>query len=112
MVFGVVFIFGVLFFVLMVIGICGKIIDVILNVLKFFIVVGIGFFVVFIGLKNVGLVVVNEFIFVGFGNVMDKGFLLVIFGLILVVVLMVKNVKGVFIISIFVMIILVMIIGV
>jgi AGZA family xanthine/uracil permease-like MFS transporter len=109
---GAVFISGVLFFVLTVTGIRGKIIDAIPNVLKSSIAVGIGLFVAFIGLKNAGLVVANESTFVGLGNVMDKGPLLAIFGLILAAVLMAKNVKGALIISIFATTILAMIVGV
>ena len=80
---GAVFISGVLFFVLTVTGIRGKIIDAIPNVLKSSIAVGIGLFVAFIGLKNAGLVVANESTFVGLGNVMDKGPLLAIFQLLI-----------------------------
>ncbi len=109
---GAVFISGVLFFVLTVTGIRGKIIDAIPNVLKSSIAVGIGLFVAFIGLKNAGLVVANKSTFVGLGNVMDKGPLLAIFGLILAAVLMAKNVKGALIISIFATTILAMIVGV
>ncbi|MEK1831728.1 NCS2 family permease [Priestia megaterium] len=54
----------------------------------------------------------NESTFVGLGNVMDKGPLLAIFGLILAAVLMAKNVKGALIISIFATTILAMIVGV
>lgn len=98
---GAVFISGILFFLLTVTGIRSKIVDAIPNVLKASIAVGIGLFVAFIGLKNAGLVVANESTFVGVGNVLDKGPLLTIFGLILAAVLMAKHVKGALIISIF-----------
>ncbi|AQX55661.1 NCS2 family permease [Priestia flexa] len=108
---GAVFISGILFFLLTVTGIRSKIVDAIPNVLKASIAVGIGLFVAFIGLKNAGLVVANESTFVGVGNVLDKGPLLTIFGLILAAVLMAKHVKGALIISIFATTAVAMVVG-
>lgn len=55
---------------------------------------GIGCFIAFIGLKQMGIVAANEATFVTLGNLRDPQVLLGVFGLCVVFVLSVKRVKG------------------
>lgn len=89
-----VFISGVLFVLLSILKIREKIIEVIPQDLKYAIASGIGFFVAFIGLKNSGIVVANPATFVSLGNIQSGPTLLAVFGFVVTVVLMVKNVRG------------------
>lgn len=75
------------------------IIDGLPNNMKIAITVGVGLFIALIGLKSAGIVVAVE----GgmyFGNLKDKSVILSIIGLLLMLILMAKNVKGSLIISI------------
>jgi AGZA family xanthine/uracil permease-like MFS transporter len=108
---GAVFISGIVFFLLTVTGIREKIVEAIPSGLKASIAVGIGLFVAFIGLKNAGIVVANESTYVGLGNVVSKGPLLALFGLVLAAVLMAKRMRGALIVSILVTTALAMITG-
>ncbi len=59
--------------------------------LKLAIGAGIGFFVAFVGLKNAGIVVASESTFVSLGNFENPTVLLALFGIIITLVLLVKN---------------------
>ncbi|PMC38065.1 guanine permease [Bacillus sp. UMB0899] len=89
-----VFISGILFVILSVFKIREKIIEVIPQDLKFAIGTGIGFFIAFIGLKNSGIIQANEATFVSLGNIQSGPTLLTIFGFIVSVIFMVKNIRG------------------
>lgn len=89
---------GIIFVVISVTGLRQKIIDAIPVQLKQAIGAGIGFFVAFVGLKNAGIIVANESTFVGLGNFTDATVLLALFGILITIALVVKNVPaGVFI---------------
>lgn len=90
-----VFVFGLVFICLIIFGFCEKIVNVILMELKFVVGVGIGFFIVFLGFKNVGIIVLNEFIIVVFGDLYFGLVLLVVFGIVVIVVYMIIGWKGV-----------------
>ncbi len=89
-----VFISGVLFVILSVFKIREKIIEVIPQDFKYAIGTGIGFFIAFIGLKNSGIIQANEATFVSLGQIQSGPTLLAIFGFIVSVILMVKNIRG------------------
>ena len=98
---GAVFISGVVFFLLTVTKIRQMLIDAVPLALKSAIVVGIGMFIAFIGMKNAGIVVADKATFVTLGHMLKPEPLLTCFGLILTAVLMAHNVKGAMIIGIF-----------
>jgi AGZA family xanthine/uracil permease-like MFS transporter len=85
---------GVLFVVLSLLKIREKIINVIPQDLKYAIAGGIGFFVAFIGLKNAGIVQANKATFVSLGHLTAPPTLLAIFGFVVTVILLVKNIRG------------------
>ncbi len=78
---------GILFLLVSVTGIRRQVINAVPQGLKFAVGAGIGFFITFIGLKNMGLVVGSPATLVELGDVSHPAVLLGIFGLILVVIL-------------------------
>ncbi|WP_410207939.1 NCS2 family permease [Fusobacterium sp.] len=90
---GIVFMSGLFFFVLSLGGIREKIADAIPMPLKIAVGGGIGLFITFIGLKSMGLVVANEATLVSLGTI-NKPALIGIAGLLVAVVLEIKQVKG------------------
>ncbi len=89
-----VFVSGVLFFIISITGLRTKIIQAIPDQLKYAIATGIGFFITFIGLKNSGLVVGNPETLVSLGDIKSITVLLSLFGLVITIILFLKNVKG------------------
>lgn len=100
---GIVFWNGVLFLLLSLTGVRTKIAEAIPPSLKIGVQCGIGLFIGFIGLKNAGLVVDNPATFVQLGDLSQPAVLLALFGIILTIVLMIKNVTGGILISIIVL---------
>lgn len=86
-----VFVSGIIFVIITVTNIRRMIINAIPAQLKLAIGAGIGFFVAFVGLKNAGIVVASESTFVSLGNLKDPTVLLALFGIIITLVLLVKN---------------------
>ncbi len=82
-----VFISGILFLILSISGLRKLIIDAIPQGLKYAVGAGIGFFITFIGLKNMGIIVSDPATFVTLGDLGHPAVLLGIFGLFLVVIL-------------------------
>ncbi|WP_245596133.1 NCS2 family permease [Methanolobus tindarius] len=110
---GAVFISGVLFTVLTLSGLRGKMIDAVPDNLKYSFAVGIGLFITFIGLVNaqiVALGVEGAPLHVGALNTIPVA--LALFGFLLISVLMIKNVKGSILIGILVTAIFGFILGV
>lgn len=89
---------GIIFILLTITNVREKIIDCIPGILKHAVTAGIGLFIAFVGLANVGLVV-NGATILSLGNVKDPLILLTIFGVLLASVLLAKNVKGAFLLS-------------
>lgn len=89
-----VFVSGVLFVILSVLKIREKIINVIPQDLKYAIAGGIGFFVTFIGLKSAGIIQKSDATFVSLGNLKAAPTLLALFGFIVTMVLLIRNVQG------------------
>ena len=90
---GVVFISGVVFLILTFLGIREKIVKAIPPSLRIATSVGIGLFIAFIGMQGLGLIVRNDAVLVGLGT-MNKTVLLGLVGLLLIVILEIKKVKG------------------
>ncbi|MEZ5335210.1 MAG: NCS2 family permease [Methanolobus sp.] len=92
---GAVFISGVLFTVLTLSGLRGKMIDAVPDNLKYSFAAGIGLFITFIGLVNAGIVslgVEGAPLHVGALNTIPVA--LALFGFLLISILMIKKVKG------------------
>lgn len=109
---GAVFISGVIFLLLTVTRVRQMIIDAVPMDLKYAIVVGIGAFIAFIGMKNCGLVVADPSTFVTLGNLSSAPTLLSIAGVFLIGVLMARNVQGAMIIGIVAITLLGLVLGV
>jgi len=106
------FIEGIIFLLLNFINVRQAIIDSVPTSLKHAISISIGLFIAFIGLQNAGIIVANKATLVGLGNLKSTTVLLALVGIILMGVLYVKNVKGSFIIGMFVVYVLGVIFGV
>jgi len=93
-VFGTVFLAGVIFILLSLTKLRETLIGAIPYSLKFGITSGIGLFVAFLGLKMSGIVVPNEDTMVGLGDLHDPVTLLTLVGLLITLALMTWNIKG------------------
>ena len=85
---------GVIFVLLSVTGFRKQLAESLPDGVKIGIQVGIGFFIAFIGLKNVGIVVNNDATLVQIGDVSSPGALLVLGGVVLMTWLTLKKVPG------------------
>lgn len=99
---GAVFISGVVFLLLTVTRIRQLIINAVPMDLKYAIVVGIGAFIAFIGMKSCGIVAADPATFVTLGNLGNPGTLLSIVGIFLIGGLLALRVRGAMIIGILV----------
>ncbi|MEC5423754.1 NCS2 family permease [Virgibacillus sp. C22-A2] len=93
-VFGAVFLAGILFILLSLTKLRETLIGAIPPSLKFGITSGIGLFIAFIGLKMSGIVVSNEANLVGFGDLHQPMTLLALAGLFITLILFVRRIKG------------------
>lgn len=96
---GVVFFSGVVFLLFTLIGVREKVIDAIPVSLRVAVSAGIGVFIAFIGMQNMGLVVANPATIVALGP-LTKPVLFGMAGLILIAILEIKKVKGALLIGI------------
>ena len=85
---------GLIFMCLAVSGIRETIINAIPKSLKYAVGAGIGMFIGFIGLKGAGVIDASEATIVTMGDISDPQVLLGVFGIILTLVLMARNLKG------------------
>jgi AGZA family xanthine/uracil permease-like MFS transporter len=90
---GVVFVSGVIFFLLTVLGVRKHIIAAIPLELRLSIAAGIGLFITFIGFQDMGLIVQNQSVLVGLGP-MNTPVILGLVGLLLITILEIRKVKG------------------
>ena len=97
---GIVFLSGVVFVILTVTKVRKLIIESITADFKIAISAGIGVFIAFIGLKQMGLVAADPATYLTLGDLGDKNVLLGVVGLFLLIALMAWRVKGAFIIGI------------
>jgi adenine/guanine/hypoxanthine permease len=107
---GIVFIAGFVFLVLTWIGLRKKIVDAIPRELLSAIAVGIGIFIAFMGLQNIGLVQDDPATLVKGGN-LTKSALIGLTGLLTMIILELKKIKGSLLIGIFLATILAIILG-
>ncbi|HWT65111.1 MAG TPA: NCS2 family permease [Terracidiphilus sp.] len=91
---GAVFLSGCIFLALTAAGIRQMILRSIPHELYAAVASGIGLFIAFIGFRNAGLVVADPATFVGLGNIRLPATALALFGLILMVALEIKKVRG------------------
>ena len=92
-----VFVSGVLFMIISMTGIRKIVINAIPKNLKLSIGAGIGFFIAFIGLQNAGIVVNNDAVLVGLGDLTAPTVLLAVFGILVTFALLARKVSaGVF----------------
>jgi AGZA family xanthine/uracil permease-like MFS transporter len=97
---GIVFWNGILFLILSLMGVRKKIAEAIPAALKIGVQCGIGLFIAFIGLKNAGLVVDNPATFVSLGDMSEPATMLALIGIVITIVLVVKQVTGAILISV------------
>lgn len=89
---------GIIFVLLSLSGIREKIINAIPVELKYAVGAGIGLFITFVGFQNAGIIVNDDSVLVGLGDLTSGNTLLAVFGIVVTVILMTKGVKsGVFI---------------
>ncbi|RKQ28650.1 NCS2 family permease [Oceanobacillus halophilus] len=93
-VFGAVFLAGIIFILITFTKLRETLIFAIPNSLKYGITSGIGLFIAFVGLRNAGIVVPNEANIVGLGDLTDPMILLTIVGLFITLILYVLKVQG------------------
>ncbi|PLY01480.1 MAG: guanine permease [Desulfuromonas sp.] len=96
---GVVFLSGIFFLILTWVGVREKIVKAIPQSLRVSAAVGIGLFIAFIGLKNLGIIVQNDAVIVGLGTFTPQA-LLGLGGLLLAIILEIRKVKGAILLSI------------
>lgn len=106
-----VFIEGLLFILLSFFKVREQIVNAIPMGLKNAVSAGIGLFIAFIGMVNVGIITKGEPV-VMVGNLRDPLILLTIFGLAVTTILLVKNVKGAFLIGMLLTTVIGMVIGI
>jgi AGZA family xanthine/uracil permease-like MFS transporter len=97
---GAVFLSGVAFLILTLIGVRQMILAAIPFELYAAVAVGIGFFIAFIGLRNAGIVVANPATLVAMGDFRNPNTLLSIFGLLLISALLAWNIRGAILIGV------------
>jgi AGZA family xanthine/uracil permease-like MFS transporter len=97
---GMVFVNGVIFFLLSITGVRERIIAAIPHPLKIAVTCGIGLFIAFIGLKNGGVIVANEATFVTHGKFSSGPVALCLLGIALTAILVARRVPGAIVLSI------------
>lgn len=97
---GIVFLSGALFLVLTVTRVRRLIIESISAEFKIAVSAGIGIFIAFIGLKQMGIIAAHPVTYLTLGNLSDKNVLLGVTGIFLITALILRRVRGAFIIGI------------
>lgn len=96
-----VFLEGIIFILLTAFNIRELIVNAIPLNLKHAVSAGIGLFIAFIGMQNAGLIVNNDAVLVGLGNMGSPGVLCALFGLLITGILLARKIKGALLIGIF-----------
>jgi AGZA family xanthine/uracil permease-like MFS transporter len=91
---GAVFISGIAFLLLTITGLREKIVDAIPDSMKHAVAAGIGILIAFVGLKDAGVIVKNDVVFVGLGEVASKEVLVTLAGLIITGFFLAKKIRG------------------
>jgi len=95
-----VFVEGILFIALSLTGIRTALFNAIPLTLKYAVGAGIGLFILFIGLKNAGVVVASGATFVELGNLLQAAPALAMIGVVLTFILLLRKIKGALLIGI------------
>ena len=98
--FAAIFVEGLIFIILSKTGVRKALFNSIPMTLKLSVGAGIGLFILFIGLKNSGVVIANDATFVGMGDLTMPAPALCLIGTVLTIILMLKKIKGALLISI------------
>ena len=98
---GIVFIAGLLFFILSFVGIREAIMNALPSSLQNAIAIGIGLFIAFIGLQMSGIITRDPATFITRGALDSKPVLLSLFGIVVTLTLMARKVRGAILIGIF-----------
>jgi AGZA family xanthine/uracil permease-like MFS transporter len=85
---------GLIFVALSLSGFREKLINAIPPELKIAVGSGIGLFITFVGLQNAGIIVKNDAVLVGLGDLGDPSVLLAVVGIVITVILMTRGVNG------------------
>lgn len=109
---GAVFVSGIIFTIIASTNLTKLLLNSIPNTLKHAITVGVGFFILFIGLQKSGLVVSSDATMIALGNITSKEALVSIITLIIILVLHIKNVNGGLLISMIVGTVLALLMGI
>ncbi len=88
------FISGLIFLILALLGVAGKLVEIIPDSLKNAIAAGIGLLIALIGLEYAGIVVATPGVLVGLGDLGSKPVILAFFGLLAISILMAWKVPG------------------
>jgi AGZA family xanthine/uracil permease-like MFS transporter len=107
-----VFLEGIIFLLLTFFNIREMIVDAIPLPLKHAISVGIGLFIAFIGLENAGIIVNNDTVLVGLGDMNSHQVWVALFGIIVTGIFMIRKIKGALLIGIISSTILALFLGV
>ena len=97
---GMVFVNGVIFFLLSITGVRERIMAAIPHALKIAVTCGIGLFIAFIGLKNGGVIIADKATFVTHGNFASGPVALCLFGIVLTAVLVARRVPAAIVLGI------------
>lgn len=89
-----VFVSGILYLIISLVGIRKKIVNAIPQSLKYAVGAGIGFFIAFVGLQGAGIIVTDGATLVTLGDLSNPTVLLAIFGIVLTIVLLSLKIKG------------------
>ena len=95
-----VFLEGLIFILLTFFNIREMIVDAIPKNLKYAISVGIGIFIAFIGLQNAGIIVKNDAVLIGLGDMSSHKVWVALFGIVFTGALLTRKVKGALLIGI------------
>ncbi|WNS80342.1 NCS2 family permease [Domibacillus sp. DTU_2020_1001157_1_SI_ALB_TIR_016] len=85
---------GLIFIALTLTGLRETIINAIPIELKYAVGAGIGLFITFVGFQNAGIIVNDDAVLVGLGDIHSAPTLLTIFGLIITIIMMTKGING------------------
>ena len=99
---GIVFIAGLLFFILSFVGIREAIMNALPNSLQNAIAIGIGLFIAFIGLQMSGIITKHPATYITRGDILSTPVLLSLFGIGVTLALIARRVKGAILIGIFI----------
>ncbi|MDD8021039.1 MAG: NCS2 family permease [Acidobacteriota bacterium] len=88
------FISGCIFTFLALIGVAGKLVDIVPESLKQAIAAGIGLLIALVGLEYAGIIVATPGVFIGLGHLGSRPVIVALFGLVIIAILMTRRIPG------------------